>query len=360
MALINFRKETSERSDEENWAKALLIQKSGYYLESIEGCNQNTANRVTHLIERARVDFDPSRHSSKSDILSEIIKLEGEDALTRKINFSKCYSLPLTYTLYCDENENVYLFNFSSLEQIDFVQQFTSYPEFANWIAGIKGWKSNKPFREIQDLPHFDKALRKAGTPWPTNIDSFICDQENNVIAILEFQNAKNTNVANHCNNDFFLCKMTRKNKLGQTVYHDDIRRWVSQEILRVQSNLRYFIITWSQGENDFILKEVETVTIPQFPIPKGKADWKYINSYKAAMNKYVISGKTSEQEKRIADNYKTSNFQNNDGEIKSIVNDPPLSIGAQTFPSIYYHKKELTKNNREALVTKFVELLNA
>jgi len=71
MALINFRKETSERSDKANWAKTLLIEKSGFCLESIEGCNQNTENIVTHLIERARVDFDPSKPSSKSDILNE-------------------------------------------------------------------------------------------------------------------------------------------------------------------------------------------------------------------------------------------------------------------------------------------------
>lgn len=77
MALINFRKETSERSDEANWAKSLLIEKSGFYLESIEGCNQNADNIVTHLIERARVDYDASKPSTKAEIISSIIALEG-------------------------------------------------------------------------------------------------------------------------------------------------------------------------------------------------------------------------------------------------------------------------------------------
>lgn len=243
MALKNFRKETSERSDQANWAKSLLIEKSGYYLESIEGCNQNAENKVTHLIERARVDYDPSVKATTEDIIASIIALESENVLLRKINFALCYSLPLSYALYCDENENVFFFNFHSLTKIDFVKQFKSYKEFADWIAVIKGWKSNKSFREIQDLPFFDKALRKAGTPWPTNIDCFICNNSNQPLAILEFQNARNTKVAHHCNNDFFLCKISRKNQLGYTVYHEDIRRWTSQEILRVQSGLKYLIL---------------------------------------------------------------------------------------------------------------------
>jgi hypothetical protein len=360
MALVNFRKETSERSDEANWAKSLLLEKSGYFLESIEGCNQNADNMVTHLIERARVDYDQSKTSSKDEIVSAILSLEGEDTLQRKINFANCYGLPLSYALYCDETQHVYLFNFVSLEKIDFIHQYKSYQEFADWIAGIKGWKSNKSFREIQDLPFFDKELRRSGTPWPTNIDCFISDTNYNPIAILEFQNAKSTSVANHCNNDFFLCKMTSTNQWGYTVYHDDIRRWTSQEILRVQSNLRYLIITWSQGENDFILKEVEIITIPYFPNHDGKPDWNYINSYKASMNTYVGSGKTEKYEKAISSKFKTYNLINDEGTINSVVNEPPLSYESRTFPSIYYHLKELTKNNREALVAKFVELLNS
>gem|GEM_PF-2054338 len=31
------------------------------------------------------------------------MKLEGEEALIRKINFANCYGLTLTYVLYCDE-----------------------------------------------------------------------------------------------------------------------------------------------------------------------------------------------------------------------------------------------------------------
>lgn len=360
MALINFRKETSERSDVDNWAKSLLVKESGLYLESIEGCNQNADNIVTHLIERARVDDDNSKPSTQDEIISSIISLEGKEVLERKINFAKCFDLPLTYTLYCDETQNILLFNFISLEQVDFVQGFTSYQEFSNWILKIKGWKSTKEYREIQDLPFFDKALRKCGTPWPTNIDCFVCDTENNPIAILEFQNANNTNVANHCNNDFFLCKISVINRWGYKSYHDDIRRWTSQEILRVQSNLRYLIITWAKNEDDFILKEVEIITIPFFPNINENPDWNYINKYKDLLNKYTVSGKSELHAKDISDKFKTYNLKNNEGIISSIVNEPPLSYENKTFPSIYYQSKELIKENREILASKFVELLNS
>ena len=41
MAFKNYRKETSERSDEANWAKKILIEKTGLFFDSIEGCNEN-------------------------------------------------------------------------------------------------------------------------------------------------------------------------------------------------------------------------------------------------------------------------------------------------------------------------------
>lgn len=360
MALKNFRKETSERSDEANWVKSLLIKKLGFHLESIEGCNQNADNQVTHLIERARVDYEPNSKATTEDIVSSIIELEGKESLFRKINFAQCYSLPLSYALYCDENENVFLFNFYSLENVDFLRQYISYQEFADWIAEIKGWRSNKKFREIQDLPYFDIALRKAGTPWPTNIDCFICDTSNVPIAILEFQNAKNTKVAQHCNNDFFLCKMSSINQWGYTAYHDDIRRWTSQEILRVQSGLRYLILTWAQSEDDYILKEVDIITIPYFPNKEGKLDWNYINAYKADMNKYVNSGKSEENRVSISNSYKTFNLIEDGGRVESVINEPPLSYDNKTFPSIYYHKKELVQNDKDSLIQKFKDILKS
>ena len=65
MAFKNYRKETSERSDEANWAKKILIEKTGLFFDSIEGCNENKDNIVTHLMERARIDFSDEKFMFK-------------------------------------------------------------------------------------------------------------------------------------------------------------------------------------------------------------------------------------------------------------------------------------------------------
>lgn len=98
MAFINYRKETSERSDATNWAKKILIEKTGLFFDAIEGCNENNNNVVTHLFERARVDFVPGE-SLETDVLSEIILLETPEVLQRKINFANTFNCPLTYVL---------------------------------------------------------------------------------------------------------------------------------------------------------------------------------------------------------------------------------------------------------------------
>ncbi len=361
MKLIDFRKESSERSDAENWSKQLLISESQYHYESIEGCNQNTENSVTHLIERARVSIREGK-STKSEIIRNIIRLEGEQSLLRKINFSKAFNIPLSYALYCDENENVFLFNFFSLEKIEFVQQFKSYLEFSNWIATIKGWVSSKPFREKEDLPYFDKELRKHKTAWPTNIDCFVSDENNEPIAIIEFQNARDTGVLEHCNNDHFQCKLsfTKSGAYGPyVVYSDDIRRWTSQEILRVQSGLRLFIITWSQSSNDYQLKELDSLAIPYFPENNGKPDWKTMSSYKGELHNYVKSNRSTDWEDKISFSRKTYNLYKTDHGTGSTINEPSLSYGNKTFPSLYYNSKEKVENNRESLVNAFLKILN-
>ncbi len=360
MKLVEFRKESSERSDSENWSKTILQKETDYYFDSIEGCNQNTANEVTHLIERARVKTIEGK-SSKKDILASILKLEGRGTLQRKINFANCFEVPLYYALYCDEIENVFLFNLISLENIEFIQHFMSYAEFADWIADIKGWVSKKPFREKDDLPYFDKQLRKHKTPWPTNIDCFVSDKANNPIAIIEFQNAKNTGVLDHCNNDHFQCKLssTRTGNYGPyTVYMDDIRRWTSQEILRVQSTLKLIIITWSQNSSDFQIKELESVAIPYFPEADAKPDWKAMSAYKGDLNEYVKSNRSKDLEQKISSYRKTYNLYKTNEGISTSVNETPLSYQAKTFPSLYYKSKEKVANNRMGLIDAFLKII--
>ncbi len=73
MAFNNYRKESSERSDSENWTKQRLSTIEEITLDSIEGCNQNQDNRVTHLLERARVDVSDNQRPQNNEVLQSIV-----------------------------------------------------------------------------------------------------------------------------------------------------------------------------------------------------------------------------------------------------------------------------------------------
>ncbi|MDE6084511.1 MAG: hypothetical protein K2G11_08470 [Muribaculaceae bacterium] len=352
----NYRKETSERSDHSNWAKKILIEKTEYFFDSIEGCNENKQNVVTHLMERARVDVVDGGQSTLQDVLSAIISLEGSDVLQRKINFARTFQRPLTYVLYCDEKESVWMFTIKSLTDIEYAGSYSSYNAFSDWIASIKGWKSTKPFREREDLPYFDKMLRRAGCAWPTNIDCFITTQNFEPIGILEFQNAKNTEVLKHCNNEFFLGKLAHTNQYGYLVYDNDIRRWLSQEILRIQSGLRLFVVTWAQNSKDFILKEIEVISFPALPFGQ---DWKRHGEYQKLMHDYANSHNV-EVAKNIMRNFSTYKLIYDSPNMLQEFHHPPLSAKDKSFPFIYYRYKNKVKGNAEELPVLFMDLIKS
>ena len=351
----NFRKETSERSDSSNWAKQALVQNTPFHFDSIEGCNENNFNIATHMMERARVDYDKNDNMNISDICNAIINLETEDVLIRKINFAKAFNTNLTYILYNNTTQKVWRYEFESLHTLKYIAIYNSYKEFSEWISTIKGWKSSKNYREIADLPLFDKVLRQAGTAWPTNIDCFISDLNNKPIAILEFQNAKSTSVKEHCNNEYFLCKQQSINSYGYPIFHDDIRRWLSQEILRVQSGLRFFIITWEQGSEDFVLKEVDEITFPELPYAN---DWDLTNKYKQDMHNFVVSKDPAIGEK-IANKYQSYSLIYKPPVMLKELHNPPLSAKDKTFPYIYYKYKQLILGNGNDLIRLFNELID-
>lgn len=361
MAFKNYRKETSERSDAVNWAKKILIEKTTLCFDTIEGCNENQNNIVTHLMERARVDFIDEK-SSDEEVLQDIIKLETPDSLTRKINFAKAFNCPLTYVLYCDECEYVWVYKITDINTCGFENFYGSYRLFSEWIDKIKGWHSSKSFREKKDLPYFDKALRKAGCAWPTNIDCFVSDDKFEPIGIIEFQNASSTSVEKHCNNEFLWGKYTGTNDYGHTIYFNDIRRWLSQEILRVQSGLSFFVITWAENSDDYILKEIEIITLPHLPYSK---DWTLHNKLQSYMHLLALCYKSNINQARtyakwIANTSTSYNISYSDNNMDIIVHNPVLTTVNKTFPMLYYKYKHFEKGNKESLPVKFLELLNA
>lgn len=354
MGFSNYKKETSERSDSSNWAKQTLIQSGKFYFESIEGCNENTDNTVTHLMERASVDFDGIEETNEN-VLNDIIKLETSDSLIRKIKFAEKLGLPLSYVLYSYSNNNVWLYQITSIDNCLLARTFDSFAAFSDWISSIKGWKSSKGYRESQDLPEFDKQLRKAGTAWPTNIDCIIFDLNNTPIGIIEFQNADNVGVKKHCNNEYYLCKFSSENIYGYTTYKDDIRRWLSQEIIRVQSGLRLFVITWQRSEKDYFLKEIEKITFPELLYDKN---WNHDNMYKSLLHACWNAENPNIPYKKICNGYNSFDLINVNGVNKISLHNSPISYKSKTFPFIYYKYKKISDNENEPLVDLFNTLV--
>ncbi|SDL34703.1 hypothetical protein SAMN05421823_105262 [Catalinimonas alkaloidigena] len=349
-------KETSERSDAQNWAKRRLQAESGYFLESIEGCNQNRDDACTHLMERARITVP--RALTKPEAAEAIVALEGEAALQRKLRFAARLHLPLHYVLYRNETERVLLLEIRSLDDVQLTESFASYAAFGAWLADIKGWKSTKAYREAQDLPYFDRALRQAGTPWPTNVDCFVSDPQQQPIALIEFQNSGKHPVETHSSNYYYLCGQARTQRDGSVRYHDDIRRWTSQEILRVQSGLRLWVITWSQHTDDFMLKQVKSLAIPYFSHHNGRLDRPKQQAYKRALHAYVNGDKGAELRWQVANHFQTYTLHWEANRMQQTLHAPPLLIGKHTFPWIYYRRRRLVRGDRSQLTPLFQELM--
>jgi hypothetical protein len=329
-------KETSERSDRDNWVKNILLSQSGYYLESIEGCNQNAENQVTHLIERAFCPAFSIQYDLKT-VYNAILHLEGAEAMKQKIAFCQSFNIPLSYLIYGNKPlEFANLFTISEAGNIILDLEFTSYQAFSAWIKSIKGWRSSSSFQHKEELPFFDKELRRYGTAWPTNIDCFISSLNNQPTAILEFQNAHKTPLATHCNNNYFW-GLTGK---------DDIRRWFSQEILRIQSGLPFIVITWSKIHKGFIVKKLDKVVFPNFTNTHLK------NLLSQFVRKRVngTGQKTARQlYDEICNTCESEELVLMDGVVQIKVNKPPLSFENKTFPMLYYSfkHKELEDNGK-------------
>lgn len=339
----DFIRESSERSDNTNWAKKQLIQAGDYYFEAIEGCNQNDKNLVTILMERANVFCDDGCKDADSVVLTKILRHEGAERITRLINFAKLFSIPLTYILYSYECGKVWRYSLSDIDSIAFEEEYVSFEDFSDWIQIQKGWKSYKEYREIQDLPQFDIALRERGCAWPTNIDCIAFSKGNVPLAIIEFQNAKKTHVRLHCNNEHFLfCDRYYNQETQVYEYKNDSRRWLSQEILRIQSGLRLFVITWAQNDTDYIIKEIEKITFPDIPHGKGTFD-------EAQTQKNIYHDLITKKDHKLA-NYVSQQFgsynlsyMEESNTVLAITHNPPLSYKEKTFPYIYYKFKQMS-----------------
>lgn len=354
MAVLSFRKETSERSETQNWVLTELSVSHNFYFAGFEGCNENNEHKVTVVMDRLSIELDDLDNVNLSvDEVLGIIKASEGDQLNGKIKFCNLLGLPYTYILYCYTNECVWLYELS-FDEIILKQTYTSFKEFSTWIQEIKGWKSNKGFRERQDLPVFDIELRKAGCPWPTNIDCIAFSREHNPIAVIEFQNTAKVSVSEHYNNAYYFPR--RNNRANEAHVGVDEQRWRSQEILRLQSGLPHYTIVWSKSEDVIIVKKLECVIFPDYSDPQDS------EAYVADLADY---GESLLEDPHHIKNVKYNTVRNKyssyslDYKLNKMDKEshlPPLNIEDRTFPFIYGHR--LGTYKKEVVVQVIEEIL--
>ena len=66
MDITHFRKETSERSEPQNWVLDELSASHDYYYAGFEGCNENSSFQATALLDRSSIDVSGSTETPPS------------------------------------------------------------------------------------------------------------------------------------------------------------------------------------------------------------------------------------------------------------------------------------------------------
>lgn len=342
MNIIKFQKETSERSESSNWVLDELSLSSKYYFSGFEGCNEDDTREVTNIFDRACIEIDGpvDQLPSEDQLLSCVDKLEGTHKIG-KLNFCRLLGVPYEYIFYNYSYHFVLRYEVTPTALI-YRDKYDSFEAFSQWISSIKRWSSSKAYREFPDLPEFDKVLRRAGCPWPTNIDCIAFDSSNQPIALIEFQNAKNTGVLVHDNNDYFLPRYDPIENVSSP--GPDLQRWLSQEILRVQSGLPHFTFVWSQREDTTVIKRLIKVSFPDY---ENRRNAPLYSLFLAKFNHYRMYYRKDplfmQLYHKICGDYYSYSLSRVGNNILTVSACPSLSAkkDQRSFPYIYVNKSD-------------------
>ena len=107
---------------------------------------------------------------------------------------------------------------------------------------------------------------------------------------------------------------------------------------------MRLFVVTWSESSEDFILKEIDQVTLPQFPREKN---WRLHNQIEENLHNLAVYYRVNKDyalkyAKWISENTSSFNLSYKDGFMEMISHTPKLDFINKTFPKLYYKFKHL------------------
>ena len=361
--------QSTERSDKKNWIKDAIIATGRYTLDIIEGCSQNNSNRTTHLLDRVLVEIKDETGSDHPDEnwITNFLKEIDEESIKRKASFADSIGAEYDYIFYAGPPFRIYRYRVYPDLRSSFQGYYGNVKDFADWLLEIKQWHSYKPYENIEDLPSLDGALRKAGCPWPANIDGLLGDSIGHPLMLIEFQYAdrkKDAPVREHSNNKWFYPSPPHKDdgmfdeQGNLQLRAKDHRRWQTIELLRKASRMPYFVFTWAEEENICLIRQIRHVCFANYSKREDedgylKDLYQYYHGHEIGMQGYREFGKN------VLKNRRSFAFITDANSIKRITFDPPLRYSLGRFPYIYFTDPiEATKENVVQVVDRIINHL--
>lgn len=267
-----FTKETSERNDKNNWVKNQMTL-DGFCIMDYEGYTIKNW-QVTGLFDRRQYDHSTDFSLLSDNDIKDIIQTQ-EAFLKSKLILAQRLGIHYRYVFYRYDDELIYVYRFddhpSSKPTLTKVQGFC---HFIEQTKAFRDLKMTSTYQE-KDLPKIDRIFRdRCQYPWMGNLDGVLLNQNQEPVAIIEFQTTTKTLVKNHCNNTWFLSTSHRKG---------DEYRWRVIHTIAKQANLPLIIIVWSPHEvnGDIKLKIVSDILYKNSPTHKAGLQY----TYKKVMN---------------------------------------------------------------------------
>lgn len=278
-----FLKESSERSDVKNHFKHVFNTKP-FQLYEFEGYTIKNGS-VSLILDKYRIIRENYSKKTMQDFLNDFKNYIGEETLNNKFKFSKRIKVDWWVIFYMEEDEKNKLFSYIVInltkiisndykpldekKHIELFKKKDTLKDLSDLLSKYRSYKMTSGFIQ-QDLPLFDRVLRKDYTPWPGNLDGLLFYQST-PIYLVEFQKTKN-NVENHNNNDYiYVGKELRSfknngyliNEKGQKVSRKpDNYRWLVLKNFSESTNINILNIVWNAESKKVVLKKIKSIDL--------------------------------------------------------------------------------------------------
>lgn len=317
-----------------------------YQVHQLDGWSLDKDNRVTHVFQKVHLQVFSSIVDFESFVEELATGFLDENFLLYK-NAAALFGAKHYVLVHSEVPRQKIMVLEAVGEGFAFVKEFDGYRKFSSWLEKIRGYKSKQNYVLNRELSIFEDILRSSGTNWQVPSNLFITDEEQNLLGLIKTQHIQKYTLEKHSNNIFFLGLSNK----------DDRKRWLSQEIIRIQSGLPLFVIVADSKNKDYSLKVIDNIVFPIKDVDGGVSE---------ILHRYALALWTNKQDmadvlyKAICETVSTFTFYKDSENNKIIkhVLEQPLSLENKTFPNIYYKSKMVVKGEGFTNICKNMEKL--